>query len=57
MYTRTQIVRFWNRLFRKVTEGYGYQPYGYDWPTMKAAHPGLWPAYLRLQELHDAASE
>ena len=57
MYTKKQIVRFWNRLFERVTAGYGYQPYGYDWPTMRASHPGLWPAFVRLEQLHDNAAE
>jgi hypothetical protein len=51
-YTKTQLTRFWHKLFDRVTEGYGYQPYGYDWPTMRISHPGLWTAFLRLKEMY-----
>lgn len=32
----------WYRIFRRLTRGDGYQPWGYDWPTLRITMPGLY---------------
>lgn len=49
--TKEKIYRAYRKLFAKVTEGDGYQPFGYDVPTMKIIHPSFFPAVERLQKL------
>ena len=53
--TKKQIERAYNRLWKKVTFGDGYQPYGYDTPTMNITHPGFTPAVNRLKESYKKA--
>lgn len=55
--TRAQAVRAYRRLHAQVTEGYGYQPFGFDVPTMKINHPGYFPAKARLRRELIAAIE
>lgn len=34
------LARLYNRVWERATRGDGYQPFGYDWSTMCAVHPG-----------------
>lgn len=49
--TKQQIHRAYRKLWNKVTEGSGYQPFGFDKPTMQICFPGFFPAVKRLEEL------
>lgn len=53
--TRKQVARWYRKLLDAVTRHDGYQPFGYDVPTMRLVHPGFFPAVERLRALHDAA--
>ena len=44
--TQAQKDRLYRAAWQRMTQGDGYQPYGYDWPTIRASHPG-WYATLR----------
>lgn len=37
--TNKQLDRIYRRVWNKMTEGYGYQPFGFDSHTMWAVHP------------------
>jgi hypothetical protein len=39
------IIRLAHRIDHRIRAGYGYQPYGFDWPTLQATRPGLALAY------------
>ena len=55
--TKKQIERAYRKLHESVTRYDGYQPYGWDWPTMDIVHPGFRPAVRRLQEAHEKAED
>lgn len=42
--TDTQKERLYRRLFERMKRGDGYQPYGWDWVTMKTTKPGFYTA-------------
>ena len=55
--TRKQIERAYRKLWQHMTDGDGYQPYGYDEHTLAITHPGLLPARTLLRSLwHSAAA-
>lgn len=54
-YTRTQIRRWYNVLWAHMTEGDGYQPFGYDMVTLKMTRPGYVRAMRRLNEMYKGA--
>jgi len=37
--TDTQLVNLENKVWRKMTAGNGYQPFGYDRPTLSLTNP------------------
>lgn len=43
-YTRSQLYRLYCRLDARMRTGQGYQPFGYDWPTLRMNNPGLYVA-------------
>lgn len=49
--TRKQVDRAYRRLWDRITRGDGYQPFGYDAPTLRMTHPGYFPARDRLREV------
>ena len=53
--TGQQIQRAYRRLWEHMTAGDGYQPFGYDWPTLDITHPGFRIAVNRLRELWNNA--
>jgi hypothetical protein len=53
--TKTQVYRWYRRLWDRITRGDGYQPFGYDVHTMQIVHPGFFSAKKRLHELWCAA--
>jgi len=55
--TRKQIARAYRKLWERITQGDGYQPFGYDAPTLAITHPGFFPARERLRQLWREASE
>jgi hypothetical protein len=54
--TKTQVYRWYRKLWDHITRGDGYQPFGYDERTMRIVHPGFFPARQRLRELWNAAN-
>ena len=46
-----KINRWYRKLYAKLTEDKGYQPFGLDWRTVNITNPGFAPAYKRLVEL------
>lgn len=38
-----------NRIWRSMTDGNGYQPFGYDSRTMGICHPIDWKAYQMIE--------
>jgi len=53
---KVQIYRWYQDLWRRMTEGDGYQPWGYDMVTLKITKPGYVRAMYRLKELYKEAS-
>ncbi len=49
--TKTQIERWYGKLWERITRGDGYQPFGYDWPTMNVTHPHFQSARNRLRQM------
>ena len=48
----TQLERFGRRIWGKMTKGMGYQPFGFDAPTLSALFPSHFHTYrLVVQEL------
>jgi hypothetical protein len=47
--TLKQIERAYRKLWKHITEGDGYQPFGYDAPTLRMTHPGFFSSRERLQ--------
>jgi hypothetical protein len=45
--TAAQLERFICRLWERMTAGAGYQPFGFDYPTLCAIHPQLAPLYVQ----------
>lgn len=45
--TQEQIDRLYRKAYERMSRGDGYQPYGYDWPTLRLVKPG-WYRTLRL---------
>lgn len=39
--TDEQLKRLYKKVYRKIREGYGYQPFGFDWPTLRINKPGM----------------
>jgi hypothetical protein len=53
--TVKQICRAYRKLWESITNGDGYQMFGYDSRTLRITHPGFFPAVERLQALMRAA--
>jgi hypothetical protein len=49
-----QLHRFHCRVWERMTRNDGYQPYGYDWPTVRASYPG-W--YVILKAVRSALND
>lgn len=47
--TCIQLSRLYNRTWERMTAGDGYQPFGYDWPTVYAVHPGFADVLISLR--------
>ncbi len=52
----TQLERLYRKLWERMTRYDGYQPFGYDWPTVRIVYPGFYAAlkmvgaaYLEVQ--------
>jgi hypothetical protein len=48
--TDDQLVRLFWRAWRRMTEGDGYQPFGYDWRTLRITKPSWFPVIRTLQD-------
>lgn len=44
--TTTQLERLYDKAYRRMSAGDGYQPFGYDWVTLRITKPG-WYRVLR----------
>lgn len=44
--TLTQLERLYRNAYTRMSAGDGYQPYGYDWITLRLTRPG-WHATLK----------
>lgn len=49
-----QLERLYNRAYVRMSAGDGYQPYGYDWVTLRITKPG-WHQTLRATSKSKAA--
>lgn len=49
--TPTQVHRIYRKLWAHITQGDGYQPFGYDARTLRLTHPGFFSAVARLQAM------
>ena len=49
--TKVQVERWYRKLWNAMTKGDGYQPWGYDLPTLRMTHPGFLVARARLKVL------
>ena len=47
--TQQQVMRAYRELWKRVTAGDGYQPFGHDERTMMITHPGFFVARDRLK--------
>ena len=55
--TQAQAERAYRKLWRAITAGDGYQPFGYDTVTMRITHPGFFPARDRLRAVAQAQAK
>ena len=55
--SKAQIERWYRKLWDRITRGDGYQPFGYDTPTLRITHPGFFPARDRLRDLWNQATQ
>jgi hypothetical protein len=46
---KQQCLRAYRKLWDNITKCDGYQPWGYDVPTMRICHPGFFTAKARLK--------
>lgn len=52
--SRTRTARLYNKMFRRMSRGDGYQPFGYDMPTMWSTHPGWAVALVAVMKAHNS---
>lgn len=50
--TKKQIFARYVKLWKKTTRHDGYQPFGYDLPTMWAVHPAFMRAREKLKKMY-----
>ncbi len=55
--TQTQVLRAYRKLWDKVTEHDGYQPFGYDLTTLSITKPAYMRARKRLQNIYRRADK
>lgn len=48
--TDTQLVNMDQKVYRKMVEGSGYQPFGYDHVTMRVTHPEEYQALMAVRQ-------
>jgi hypothetical protein len=48
--------RLYAKCYERVTEGAGYQMFGYDWPTIKVTHPHLAAVMWECVRIHHEVS-
>ena len=53
--TQAQYDRLRRNVWERMTWGDGYQPWGYDWPTLRLTKPGWVGALARLDRLAELA--
>ena len=49
--TNTQLERLYNRIYERYTRGNGYQPWGYDWPTLRVLCPHFYAVMRYINDL------
>jgi hypothetical protein len=53
--TKKQVNRWYIELWARATRYDGYQPWGYDMPTLKATKPGFVRDIQRLKGMYKSA--
>jgi len=54
---KTQLYRLYRKAWERMTEGDGYQPWGYDAVTIRATKPGWYRTLKAISEAHKNATE
>jgi len=55
--TQTQIDRLYRRAWERMTRYDGYQPWGYDWTTIRITSPGWYRTLRQIRAMQpDEAS-
>ena len=52
----TQTFRLYNRAYERMARGDGYQPWGFDWPTIRLTKPGWYRALKIIIATHNEAA-
>lgn len=52
--TSTQLERLFNKAYKRMAHGDGYQPYGYDWNTIRLTKPGWYHTLQTIRAAWDA---
>jgi hypothetical protein len=52
--TRTRTARLWNRIQARWRREDGYQPFGYDFPTIRITKPGWVPVLEDIASAHNS---
>ena len=51
---RTRTARLWNRIQARWRRQDGYQPFGYDFPTIRITKPGWVPVLEDIASAHNS---
>lgn len=54
-YTVTQLERLYRKAWDRMTEGNGYQPWGYDAVTIRLTSPGWYRTLKAISNAHQVA--
>lgn len=49
-----RLQRLYATIYRRYTDGSGYQPFGYDWATMAAVAPHSYNVMMRMRSIAKA---
>lgn len=56
-YNKTALRRLYTRVYDRMTAGGGYQPFGYDWVTIRVTLPGFYDAMMVIGLAHDGIND
>jgi hypothetical protein len=54
MGSRVRTARLYNRIMARLRSEDGYQPYGYDMPTLNTTRPGIAQAIRDIASAHNS---